>query len=218
MAESDDRNARDANTAARATPDVGQQHIGELYARALLGATAEAGQTADALVDLDAVDEVLTRFPALENVFSSPLVSHQEKTGLAERLFGPRVSQLVLTFLKVVSRHGRLDCLRTIRQQAHRLAEQQAGQIHVTLTTAAPLEPELTDRVAASLRAALGGEPIVETVTDPELIGGAVLRVGDTVYDGSVANQLEIARQEMIQRSVHEIQSRRDRFRNPAGN
>ena len=52
----------------------------------------------------------------------------------------------------------------------------------------------------------------------PALIGGAVLRVGDVVYDGSIANQLQIIRQEMIDRSVDEIQSRRDRFRNPAGN
>ena len=60
----------------------------------------------------------------------------------------------------------------------------------------------------------LGGEPLVEQVVDPTVIGGAVLRVGDVVYDGSVANQLQILRQQMIDRSVHEIQSRRDRFRN----
>ncbi len=48
------------------------------------------------------------------------------------------------------------------------------------------------------------------------LIGGAVLRIGDTVYDGSVANQLQNLREKMVERSAHEIQSRRDRFRNPA--
>ena len=53
---------------------------------------------------------------------------------------------------------------------------------------------------------------------DPDLIGGIVLRVGDTVYDGSVATQLEQLREQMIDRSVHEIQSRRDRFRHSDGN
>ncbi len=74
--------------------------------------------------------------------------------------------------------------------------------------------------VIASLqrRHALGAEPLLTRVVDPELIGGAVLRVGDTVHDGSIANQLEKLRQQMIDRSVHEIQSRRDRFRDPAGN
>ena len=74
------------------------------------------------------------------------------------------------------------------------------------------------EHIAESLRAKLGGEPIFQQETDPSLIGGAVLRIGDTVYDGSIANQLQNLRQQMIERSAHEIQSRRDRFRNPAGN
>ena len=45
-----------------------------------------------------------------------------------------------------------------------------------------------------------------------------MVRVGDVVYDGSVASQLENLRQQMIDRSVHEIQSRRNRFSNSAGN
>ena len=49
------------------------------------------------------------------------------------------------------------------------------------------------------------------------LIGGVVLRVGDTVYDGSVATQLQRTRRQMISRSIHEIQSGRDRFSSPAG-
>ena len=58
----------------------------------------------------------------------------------------------------------------------------------------------------------------MEVKVDPELIGGAVVRIGDTVYDGSVAGQLERLESQMINRSVHEIQSRRDRFRHSGGN
>jgi F-type H+-transporting ATPase subunit delta len=88
----------------------------------------------------------------------------------------------------------------------------------VLLTTAAPLSPAMVARIVDNLRNKLGGEPVVEQVVDPELIGGAVLRVGDTVYDGSIANQLKNLRQQVMDRSAHEIQSRRDRFRNSAGN
>jgi F-type H+-transporting ATPase subunit delta len=218
MAESDDIFARDTRAAAQAQPDVGLEQIGEIYARALLGTAGQAGQ-ADLLDEFDAlIDEVLARSPALEQVLTSPLVSHEERLGLLERLLGQRVSPLLLSFLKVVSRHGRLDCLRVIHRQARRLAEEQSGRVRVGLATAAPLEPALTGRIAAGLREALGNEPILETTTDPGLIGGAVLRVGDTVYDGSIANQLQMVRHEMIERSVHEIQSRRDRFRHSAGN
>ena len=72
--------------------------------------------------------------------------------------------------------------------------------------------------IAAALESLLGGQPHVDSQVDAELIGGIVLRVGDTVYDGSVARQLEQARQQMITRSVYEIQSRRDRFRHSGGN
>jgi F-type H+-transporting ATPase subunit delta len=64
----------------------------------------------------------------------------------------------------------------------------------------------------------LGGEPEIVRMTDPNLIGGIVLRVGDTVYDGSVATRLSKVRGQMINRSIHEIQRRRDRFSHTAGN
>ena len=91
------------------------------------------------------------------------------------------------------------------------------GNVRVRVTTATAVDPRQIEQIAAALGAALGQRPILETVVDPALIGGAVLRIGDTVYDGSVANQLQSIRQQMIDRSVHEIQSRRDRFRYPAG-
>ena len=218
MGESADITARDARTAAEINPDVGAEHIGEIYAKALLGAAGPSGQVAGALEELDAIiDDVFRQFPKLETVLGSPLISHEERSGTLDRVFGSRLSALVLHFLKVVSRHGRLDCLRAIRSQAHRLQEQAQGRVRVRFSTAASLDKAQIDQITEKLRATLGGDPILEPVVDPALIGGAVLRVGDTVYDGSIANQLQMVRQKMIDRSVHEIQSRRDRFRNPAG-
>jgi F-type H+-transporting ATPase subunit delta len=64
----------------------------------------------------------------------------------------------------------------------------------------------------------LSREPVLVPRVDPHVIGGVVLRVGDTVYDNSVATQLQRLSGQIISRSVHEIQSRRDRFSYPAGN
>ena len=81
MAESADIIARDAQNAARLSPDVGQEKVGEIYARALLGAAENAGQTVAVLEELDAiVSEVFAQFPKLETVLGSLLVSHEEKT------------------------------------------------------------------------------------------------------------------------------------------
>ena len=112
---------------------------------------------------------------------------------------------------------GWIACGRSIARPAL-LYEQLRGRVPVQLTTAAAAGRCAGRADRRGLRRLLGGEPVLERAVDPELIGGAVVRVGDTVYDGSIANQLENLRQQMIDRSAHEIQSRRDRFRYPAGN
>lgn len=218
MDESADSIARDANVAARLSPDVGQEQVGDIYGRALVAATEKAGQTADVLDALDAiVEEVFAQNPKLESVLGSLLVSHDEKVVLLDRVFGGRISPLLLNFLKVVSQHGRLDCLRGIQRQARKIYEKIQERLRVRVTTAVAVDASQVGQMAHSLGVSLGKEPILEMVVDPALIGGVVLRIGDSVYDGSIANQLQTMRQQMIDRSVHEIQSRRDRFRHPAG-
>jgi F-type H+-transporting ATPase subunit delta len=219
MAESRDITAEDARTAAQIEADVGVEHIANVYAKALLDTTEKAGQTAVIIEEFDAVVAgVLDRFPKLEAVLASMLVSPEEKSALVDRVLGGRVSAILLNFLQVVARHGRLDCLRAIHCQTHDLYDKLRNRILVRLVTATPLGPAAVEHIAESLRPRLGGEPVFRQETDPDLIGGAVLRIGDTVYDGSIANQLKNLRQQMIQRTAHEIQSRRDRFRYPAGN
>ena len=181
MSESRDITAEHARAAAQMEADVGVEHIADVYAKALLDATEQAGQTAAVIEEFDAVmADVIDRFPKLEAVFDSILVLPEEKAALIDRTLGGRVSPMLVNFLKVVARHGRLDCLRAIHCQTH-----------VAVRQAAPPHPRAADhRHAASaptwprgsstnLRGKLDGEPILEQQVDPSLIGGAVLRVGD---------------------------------------
>ncbi|MEN6451125.1 MAG: ATP synthase F1 subunit delta [Thermoguttaceae bacterium] len=218
MPESTDITARDARTAAQIEADVGVEHIAGVYAKGLLAATEPAGQTADVMEEFDAVmADVVDRYPKLKAVLDSGLVLPEEKEAMLERLLGGRVSPTLLNFLKVVARHGRLDCLDAIHYEARLLHDHLRNRIPVTLTTATALSPEMVQQIMAQLRVKVGGEPILKQQIDPSLIGGAVLRIGDTIYDGSVANQLENLRQSIHQSTAHEIPSRRDRFRYPAG-
>jgi len=219
MQDFDDFQAEDARAAAQIDADVGVEHIADVYAKALLEAAENAAVTAAVLDEFDAlVRDVLEPNPKLREILGSALISHDEKCGIIDRLFGPRFSPLFVRFLKVVSNHGRLDCLAAIHRRTRLLYDELRGRVEVELTTASPLSDALARQVSDNLRTFIGGEPVVRTAVDPELIGGVVLRIGDTVYDGSVANQLNSIRQQMIDRSAHEIQSRRNRFRNPAGN
>jgi F-type H+-transporting ATPase subunit delta len=214
----EDISARDARFAAEADADVGVEAVGEVYAEALLGMAEKTGQTEQLLEEFDSfVADVLNPFPVLEEVLASRLVSHEEKSGILDRVLGSQASRPFLNFLKVVSRHERLDLVRSVHRKAHEVYDRMRGRVRVRLATATPVADALAARVADGLRGLLDGEPVLERVTDPDLIGGAVVRVGDTVFDGSIANQLKLLRKQMIDRSAHEIQSRRDRFRYPAG-
>lgn len=217
MSEAKDIAARQAQLLVEQQAEAGTEQIAVVYAKALIGAAEKAGAT-DALVEEfeSLLLDVLDGQPRLEAVLASALISPEEKSALLDRLLAGKASGLLLNFLKVVARRGRLDCLRAIYRQTRLLFDKLRGRVAVQFTTAAPLDAAALARVADGLRAKLGGSPLITHTLRPEIIGGAVLRVGDTIYDGSVANQLENLRQQMIDRSVHEIQSRRDRLGHPA--
>ncbi len=213
---STERSQQETREAAAILADVGAEQVAAVYAEAFLGAATAAGK-ADALVaELDSlVTDVLDRFPGLEKTLASAIIAHEEKEKILDRVLAGQADPLVLSFLKVLSSRGRLDCLRAVRRQVHAAYERRQGQVRVRVTTAVPVDAALAQRIAEALRPILPGEPVLEQVVEPGLIGGIVVRVGDTVYDASIATQLENLRQEIVDRSAHEIQSRRDRFRHP---
>lgn len=199
-----------------ASADNRVQQVAVVYAKALLGAATNAKAVEGTIAELDSfVTDVLDRFPQWESVLASAFVSPADKVAMLDRTVGGQASPVMLNFLKVLANHGRLDCLRPIQRTVHRLYEEMQGRIPVQVRTAAPIDAALSARIGQALRGLTGREPTMQSTIDPALIGGLVVRVGDTVYDASVSAQLAHMRDQMIHRSVHEIQSRRDRFRNP---
>ncbi|HET6882046.1 MAG TPA: ATP synthase F1 subunit delta [Pirellulales bacterium] len=198
--------------------DVGAYRLGMVYGKALLAATEKAGNTDEVLDELDQLIALLVKQPQAEEVFASGMIANDQKVILVERALSGHVTPTFLNFLKVVASHGRGGFLRAIRKAVRDLRDQQHGRVRVQVTTATPLDGELSERIQNQLRNMLGGEPVLATKVDPDLIGGLVFRVGDTVYDGSVATRLARVRSQMIDRSIHEIQRRRDSLSSPTGN
>jgi F-type H+-transporting ATPase subunit delta len=199
--------------ASKTSVDTGQQYLAAVYAKALLGATERAANTEAVLEELEALlSEVFQRLPKLESALTSPRVGQEEKLRLLELAIGSRVSQSLLDFLKVLARRGRLDCLRAITRAARQQLNEIRGRVEVTLVTAEPLGEDSTRQAAERLQTALGQEIDLSTSVDPDLIGGAIVRVGDTIFDGSVINRLEQMRRTAHTNSAQKMRDELDRF------
>ncbi len=187
------------------------------YAEALVDAAVAENQAEAALADLDAIDsEVLRAHPRFRDILGSTQVSSPEKDRMLVDVFGDRVSGVVLRFLRVLNRHGRLGLLPHICRSARQIWDHRHRRVPVLVRTAVPLdaaqEQTLRERVAAMIAAT----PILQIQTDPALIGGLIVQVGDQICDASVRNRLAMLRQRLIEGKTHEIQSRRDQFSHSA--
>lgn len=193
--------------------DVGAEQLARVYAKAALDA---AGDTAaqDVMMDeLNAiVDEVLNKYPDIEQVLGSALISQDEKQGILDRIFDSRLSTSTLSFLKVMSNHGRLGILRNVVRSAGELWTHRSGREAIELQVAQELDQSLQREVIESLRKILGVDPVVTTVVNPDLIAGFVVRVGDRVYDASTRASLERVRQTIVAHAVETIQRHPQQF------
>ena len=205
---------QDAQFAAEFHADVDAEKIAEVYAEAYLDAVSGKGDSIDdAVAEFASLVDVLKSQPKFASVLASAMVSTDEKVALLEKAIASSASPLFWNFLQIVAKRNRLDLLLPIFAQAKILLDERLKRIPVTITTATEIDPQLFSTLSDKLRGVLGGEPVIWSVVDPEVIGGLVVRVGDTVYDASIAAQLQSVCRQMIERSAQEIQSRRESFR-----
>jgi F-type H+-transporting ATPase subunit delta len=196
------------------TADVGEQRVARVYAEAILNAAAKRGLAEQTLEELDSLArDVFRAAPQFELFLASGAISRERKAALIRSAFEGRASEVFVDALQVLNDHDRLALLRPIVGAYKELYDRRAGRVQVRVSTAVALPDDQRERLRQELSGILQWEPVIETDVDPELLGGLVLRVGDWLYDASVRTQLETIRNQIIARSSHEIQSRRDRFR-----
>ena len=205
---------QDTRFAAEFHADVDAEKIAEVYAEAYLNAVAERGESIDdAVAEFASLVDVLKAQPKFAAVLASAMIATDEKVALLEKAIAAKASPLFWNFLQIVAKRNRLDILFPIFLQSQTLRDIRQKRIPVTITTATEIEPQLFSTLSEKLREVLEGEPIIRSVINPDVIGGLVVRVGDTVYDASVSSVLQNVCRQMIERSAQEIQNRRESFR-----
>lgn len=191
--------------------DDEHQHVGEIYAKALLGAAKTSGATEVVAQQLSAfVSEVLNRNQAFESALSSPKLSSSEKMSLLDKVFGGKVHPVLLRFLKVLCSRQRLGFVRSIQQAVDRMQDEAMGRLRVTVTTAVPLDEKERESIRESLRKRFGKDIALTVFTSSALLGGMVIRIGDTLFDGSLHGRLTLQRKQVQDRAEQHLRSQLD--------
>jgi len=186
--------------------------VARIYADAFLNAIP-AGQQAEGLEEFRSfVEDVLNKQPEFSRLLLSGTISRDVKLGLVDRVLSGRASDLFTSFLRVLARHDRLDLVPLILAQAEIEYEKRSGRRRVQVISAQPLSEALLQKIRERLAAELSIQPVLEPAVDPDILGGLRIRVGDTVYDSSLRARLNQLRVTVRERSLHEIQSGRNRF------
>ena len=175
------------------------------YARALESVVLEHNLSRDQVkAQLEGFLAAYADSAPLREVLGDPSIPQEQKVRLLDALGGRLgMDKTVRNFVAVVTAHERLPELHEMVDAYLRLADKDGGIAEAEVTSARPLDAEGRRTLEASI-AQLTGEPRVRATyrDDPGLLGGAVVKVGSTVYDGSVRGQLEQMRQRMVTAAV----------------
>ena len=169
------------------------------YARALLELGREQACIDQLSADLDAFAAVLDQDDAeLRVVLNNPgLTTTERKNGVVAVLGLLPLHQLSRNFISLLVDKGRLVVFDDIRRAYTEMADDLAGRLRATVTTAAPADATTADQIRKVLESTTGKTVLVDFQVDPELIGGIVARVGDTVYDASIRARLQNMRESL---------------------
>ena len=204
---------QDAQFAVEFHADVDAEKIAEVYAEAYLNAVAsQGGSIEEAVAEFTSLVDILKVQPKFGDVLASAMVPSNEKVDLMKKAIASKASPLFWNFLQIVAKRNRLDLLLPIFLQAKILLDKRQKRIPVTITTATEIDQQLFSTLSEKLREELDGEPVIRSVVNPDVLGGLVVRVGDTIYDASVSAQLHNVCRQMIERSAQNIQNRRNSF------
>ncbi len=172
------------------------EEIAQVYARALFEVAREHGK-------LDVVREQLAQFAdALDQTrelavffFSPYFSSHEKQDALARVMTG--ADQILENFLSVLIENHRMPVIFRVRREFDRLWQDENRLLPVEITSAIELDEQITASLGEKIGERTGRKVQLTARVEPEILGGIVLRVGNSILDASIRNRLEQLRKQV---------------------
>jgi F-type H+-transporting ATPase subunit delta len=131
-------------------------------------------------------------------VLDDPARPPEERDEIIGRLLGKRISRPTLNLVNLLAHRWRLELLPSVATEFRRLVHRRRGVVEAVVTSAAALTDDETAAVRDRVVAMTGAQVELESVIDPDLIGGLTVRVGDQLFDASVRGRLERLRDQLV--------------------
>jgi F-type H+-transporting ATPase subunit delta len=171
---------------------MSQGTIARRYALALYNEALRQNAVSEVDADMVALQTSLNDSRELGLFFKSPVVNRDKKQAILKRLFTGNVSATTLNFMLLCVNKGRDSMIPEMLQGYQTLRDGHLGMVAAHVKMAYQPSEEEKAALQAKLESMTGKKVRMSIEQDETLIGGAVVRVGDTMYDGSVRRQLSV--------------------------
>lgn len=176
--------------------------VARRYARALYEEAERASKVDVVDKDMDFIRVSLRESAELTRFFRSPVISRDKKQSVIRALFGSHLDPLTFQFMEMLIRKQRDDVFPAIARAYREMRDEHLGIVQARVRVSRDLSESSRDDLARALAQMTGKDVRLDIQKDEDLIGGVVIRVGDTVYDGSVRHQLGKLRDRMEVSSI----------------
>jgi F-type H+-transporting ATPase subunit delta len=172
------------------------EQIAQVYARSLFEVAKEHDQLDEVREQIAQFADALEQSRDLRIFFFSPYFSTQEKKeGMAKAVVG--ADETVLNFLELLLENHRMPVIFRVRREFDRMWEEEHRLLPVQITSAITLDDQVVQRIGDEIGRQTDRRVNLTTTVDPDVLGGIVLRVGNSILDASVRNRLEQLRKEV---------------------
>lgn len=171
--------------------------VAKRYAEALFEVAKEKNLLDKVEEDLLTIVQIMNQTDNLLPFFRHPQIDTNAKKELVEASFKDNISEVSKNFIFQLIDNRRIEFIDEVLKLYVRLANQVRGVVDVEAITANVLDEASQAKVVHSLNEKLGKKVRLKNVTDPSIIGGMIIKIGDRVFDGSIDKQLKVLKRSL---------------------
>jgi F-type H+-transporting ATPase subunit delta len=172
------------------------EEIAQVYARSLFEVAQERGELDEVREQLAQFADALESSRELATFFFSPYFSTEEKKdGLRRSVEG--ATETIRNFLELLVENHRMPVVFRVRRELDRMWEEANRLLPVEITSAITLDESVASRIGEEIGRQTGRRVQLKSTVDPDVIGGIVLRVGNSILDASIRTRLENLRKQV---------------------